>query len=413
MSEKINKFMTEIRSWYQILYDGEEDLSRISKKELREMWDECDGDVDKFIEDVGEYYKIAKDELNELWDELGKKESSTEHPDMGKPRLSDYEYDKYVCNTPADVRLCLNKYGVAIFPNVLDPEECEVMKSDMWDYLEHISSRFHTPIRRDNPETWKEYKKFYPSHSMILQQYSIGQSQFIWNLRQKPQIIDLFSHLWETPREDLITSFDGASFHFPPETTGSGWFRGRTWLHSDQSWTRPGYECVQSWVTAYDVNPGDATLAFLEGSHRFHGEFRDHFEIEKHDDWCPLKTPEHHEFYQKRGCLLKYIKCPAGSLVFWDSRTIHSGQEALKNRLVPNHRCVAYICMTPRSLATPAVLKKRIKHFEEMRTTNHYPYKPKLFPKNPHTFGKDLPNFETIHPPVISGIGRRLVGYNS
>lgn len=322
-----------------------------------------------------------------------------------------YEHEKYKCDSVADVKEKLEEFGVAVLPAVLNDDECQRMKDGMWDYLEHITSKFELPISRKDPKSWRELPKLFPKHSMLIQQWSIGHAHFIWELRQNPKILRIFSELWSVPEEQLIVSFDGASFHMPPEKTNLGWFRGTTWFHTDQSYTRNDFECVQSWATAYDVDEGDATLAFLEGSHKFHAGFAKEFSKSDKSDWYKLGSAEELEFYKSRGCLQRYIKCPAGSLVFWDSRTIHCGQEAIPGRKKSNHRCVAYLCYSPRNMATEAILRKRIKAFEELRTTNHYPYKPKLFPKNPRTYGAPLPVINEITPPVLSEIGRRLVGY--
>ena len=48
------------------------------------------------------------------------------------------------------------------------------------------------------------------------------------------------------------------------------------------------------------------------------------------------------------------------------------------------------MCYTPRSLASKSILAKRIKAFQEVRMTNHWPHKPKLFPINPRTYGAKL-----------------------
>ena len=112
----------------------------------------------------------------------------------------------------------------------------------------------------------------------------------------------MFAAIWNCKPRDLLTSFDGASFHMPPETTGTGWFRGNKWLHTDQSYTRNGFECIQSWVTGYDVNQGDATLLFLEGSHKHHGEFAKKFKVTDKADWRKLESEEEHKFYLEKGC---------------------------------------------------------------------------------------------------------------
>jgi hypothetical protein len=92
--------------------------------------------------------------------------------------------------------------------------------------------------------------------------------------------VDVFAALWGCSAHDLLVSFDAASFHFPPEVPGVGWEDPVSHdLHTDQSFTRNDFECIQAWVTANHVDTGDATLALLEGSHLYHGDFAAHFGI--------------------------------------------------------------------------------------------------------------------------------------
>jgi hypothetical protein len=126
-----------------------------------------------------------------------------------------------------------------------------------------------------------------------------------------------------------------------------------------------------------------------------------------------LLEPEEKQFYLERldeACDI-CVKAPAGSLVLWDSRTVHQGMEPMKDRTKPNIRCVPYICMTPASLATQTQLKKRIKYFEEQRTTNHWPHKIKVFPEFPRTYGNKLLQVDkdTLE---ITPIMKKLVGYD-
>ena len=167
----------------------------------------------------------------------------------------------------------LNKYGVAIIPNILTPEECKDAQNQMWDTLEYMSEKWETPINRKETNSWKEIKNLIPSHSMLLHYFSIGHSQFIWNIRQNERCVIVFSKIWNTKSEDLLVSFDGISISLPHEITGLGWEDNNSWLHTDQSFQRNHFEGVQSWVTPYDINEGDATLTFLEGSHKYHKSF--------------------------------------------------------------------------------------------------------------------------------------------
>lgn len=336
-----------------------------------------------------------------------------EKPRLPKPTLEDYEHDKYV-TTSENLIHTLETYGVAIIDNVLNEEECQMLLKGFWNYLYHISQTWEVPIDKDNPKSWDGFSKLLPLHSQLIQHHGIGQAQFIWDIRQNKKVLKIFSELWCVPAEDLLVSFDGASFHMPPETTKKGNFKGNVWMHTDQSPLRSEFECVQSWATALDVNPGDATLTVLEGSHKHHNLISKKYKSKERKNWYKLTKQEQYDYYIKKlGCKRVCIKCPAGSMVFWDSRTMHAGQESLLERKKQNFRCIAYLCYTPRELASEANLRKKIKAFEDGRTTSHWPHKPTLFALKPRLYpGMKMPEITPIKAPVLLDIGYRLVGYS-
>ena len=320
-----------------------------------------------------------------------------------------YEFDKYIC-TKETLKATIDLYGVAVIPSILNEEECNNMVNGIWDFFEHISNSWEMPINRNNKESWSGFYKLFPLHSMLIQHWNVGHAQASWNVRQNIKIVEIFAHFWGCSINDLLVSYDGLSFNLPPEVTKRGWNRGNTWYHTDQSYTTNDFKCIQSFVTGLDINENDATLSFLEGSNKYHKDFKDEFNITDKDDWYKL-TKDQEEFYYKRGCEVKNIKCPKGSLVFWDSRTIHCGIEANKARSVPNIRAVIYLCYMPRSQCNEANLKKKQKAFNELRTTSHYPCKIKLFSKSPRTYGNPLPAITQIEAPELTELGRRLAGF--
>lgn len=307
----------------------------------------------------------------------------------------------------------LNKYGVAIIPSLLDKNEIKAFRNGGWDYLEHITKKFKIPINRNDSKTWRQFYKLYPLHSMLVQHWQIGHAQFNWDLRQNKKILDVFSKLWSVDNKDLITSFDGASFHFPPEITNKGWYN-NSWLHCDQSFSRNNLDCYQSWLTAYPINKGDSTLEVLVKSHKYHKQFAEKYNFtNQKKEWYKLTEEQKNFYINELKCKNIKISCPEGSMVLWDSRTIHCGSEALNERKKSNIRLVSYICMTPKNKSSVANINKRIKAFEELRTITHNPHKTKLFSKMPRTYGGELPNITEIKHPILKDIGKSLVGYNN
>lgn len=305
----------------------------------------------------------------------------------------------------------LDKYGVAVIPDVLTKEECESYKNMAWDEFKTLTSSMPKPLDKDDVTTYSTLYDLAPLHSMLIQYFGVGHMQWTWNVRQNPKVVNVFSKIWNVKPEDLLVSFDGVSLHLPPEVTKRGWYKDNVWLHTDQSSKKEGRHCIQGMVNMYPVNTGDATLCILEGSHKLHKDFFEVFELESDGDWYKLKNQEEIDFFKDSECEFHRVKCNEGDLVLWDSRTFHQGAEPVKGREDPNFRMISYVCMTPRNMCTASKIKRRIEIFEEGRTTNHWPHLPKMFPKTPRTYGKEVPTITQLPRPVLTDLGKRLVGY--
>jgi len=305
----------------------------------------------------------------------------------------------------------LQDKGYAVIPEVLDANECLSLENGYWNFWRRLTGG---RLVKENPETWKIMFEFFPNHGMLHQHFSIGHMQEIWNVRSHERVKSVFETIWGT--DDLVVSFDGASTGFAPEVTNRGWHR-KDWLHLDQSPQRNDFECVQAWVTAEDVGPGDGTLTLLEGSHKHHAEFAKQFGL-KNDkkykpDWLKL-TPEQDRWYRDRGCTQINVECLKGSMVVWDSRTVHAGRSPVKGRSTPRNRFVAYICMLPTSHLKKFERQKKQRACLEGRLTSHWAAgRVKLFPKNPRTYGQALPNIPEFEPPHFTLEQARLAGWGN
>jgi len=350
------------------------------------------------------------------------------------------ECDKYIA-TPETAKDVVEQYGVAIIPNVLNDEECTKMNEGIWDVLEYLTQDWNgldshgnaivdsknqpipvSQINRNNKNTWGYMSYLYPKHSMLIQNWGIGHAQHIWDVRQNPKVVNVFSEIWRCNPEDLLVSFDATSFHIPPEyLNNKGWYKNKDWMHSDQSFLNNNLICIQGFVTANDVNEGDATLQILESSNRYHAEFQRRFNTTEKNDWYKLNDVEKSFYVTENNCKPVRIKCNKGSLVLWDSRTIHCCSEPIKpieKRPVINFRNVVYVCYLPRNSIPEEkernkILKKKRDAFLKLRMTSHWPNKVTLFPKKPYTYGKPILNVQEIQPPNLTELGRKLAGFDN
>ena len=302
----------------------------------------------------------------------------------------------------------LDDHGVAVIPNVLTEAECVSLRNDIWKELKYVTkNRFDI----NDITTWRNFYDFYPLHSMLLQHFSLGHMQPVWDIRQHKKVCKVYETIWNTPKEDLLVSFDGLSVHLPPEKTKRGWYLGNNWFHTDQSFKKKDKCCIQGFINLYPVNEKDASLTVLEKSHKYHQEFNSTYNINSSDDWYKLQKGEI-DFYTKKGCKPYAVKAGIGSMVLWDSRTIHQGKEPEKTRPDENFRIVVYVCMMPRSVSNDKALIKKQKAFNELRLTSHWADNPKLFAKTPRTYGGVIPEFNMIHKPVLNETGLRLAGFD-
>ena len=320
------------------------------------------------------------------------------------------EYKSYYCELE-NVNEYLDKYGVAVVEDILNPDECNKYTENAWKNFNILTSKMANPIDKNNSETWKTFYELYPLHSMLLQHWGVGQWDFLWDIRCNKNVLNVFSKIWNCDTNDLLSSFDGLSFHLPPEQTGKGWYRGNDWLHTDQSSEKKGLYTVQGFVTLYDINKHDASLCLFEGSHNSHEYFfKDHNIVEK-KDWFRLEKGKQYEYLYNKGHKQVCVLAKKGSIVLWDSRLFHQGVEPQKERENPNTRLIVYTCMTKRDRARSCDLKKKQKAFNEHRMTTHCPHRPILFGKTPRTYGNELPKITMLPKVELNKIGKRLAGF--
>ncbi len=308
--------------------------------------------------------------------------------------------------TPMDQKKileCLAKLkedGYCVVPSVLNDEECAAGIDGMWTWLESLG----TGINRKEENSWNE-KRWVPNTKGIVLQLPVGQEQFAWDIRQNPKIANVFATLWETKPEDMLTSFDRICIMVPPELNGSH-SPIPAWPHTDQNPVKKGLRCVQGFVTLEEVGPNDGTLMVYKGSHKLHENYFKTHACRSKTDFVLL--PKGETWYQQKGCEIVRVTAPKGSVILWDSRTIHYNCAPKLPREIPRFRYVVYVCMTPRAWTTEDICIEKTKVFEAKRCTNHWPHEVSTF-----GYREDIVAQYNVSLSLakLTPLGRRLAGY--
>jgi hypothetical protein len=204
----------------------------------------------------------------------------------------------------------------------------------------------------------------------------------------------------------MLASFDRINIMKPPEIDPDKQEIILPWPHSDQSPKKAGFHCAQGLVTLEDVGPNEGTLIVYKGSHLLHEKYfiiRGRTTI---SDFAMI--PSNDKWFQENGCEIVRVTAPKGSVILWDSRTIHYNGGAILPREVPRFRIVAYICMTPRKLVKDKdILWEKIQAFKGKESTTHWPHEVVIFPRDSYVERKYKVSKELAK---LTPLGRRLIG---
>jgi len=281
--------------------------------------------------------------------------------------------------------------GYIIIPNILNDDEIETIKS------------LHSKWRKTIPNHDTSHNTIDP-HG-IYKYNEVGHQRHAWLIRTNPKVQEVFKQLWDCDK--LTTGYDG-SCYISKDTAKID----KIWTHTDQAPNSEGLKCYQSFVAL--TSNKERTLVVYETSHLLHNQYFKSRDIKSSKNWQLIdETCDCHSKKAKCSCvtlksiqhLKRTLDVPAGSIVLWDSRTFHQNQYGAPNS---EERLVQYICMLPddNKLNSKSMKEKRLKYFEERRTTSHWPYPIRVNSKQPQTYGNDslLIDYTKITKPEIDDL---------
>jgi ectoine hydroxylase-related dioxygenase (phytanoyl-CoA dioxygenase family) len=266
----------------------------------------------------------------------------------------------------------LEEHGYVVVKSVASAEEVARAKLLLWEFLATACD-----MKEHDPTTWTDanMNRVGRTQNGIMNERGVNQSEFLWFIRMLPKVKAAFARIYKT--ESLLTSFDGGNIFRPwnldPPIPDSDFVKTRGgWMHVDQGRRLKGLQCVQGLVTLTNASSETGGFCCIPGSHKSHDAL---MMVAGHGGGNFVHVPGDFPELRKKQIL---PICMAGDLVLWDSRCIHANTPALAGSAaaaVPELlRIVAYICMTPRHMATEAIVANRVRLFERGYGTGHWPH---------------------------------------
>ena len=283
----------------------------------------------------------------------------------------------------ANIKSTVEKNGYIVIPNILTPEEILEVK------------RLHSEWRDSIPNHDTIHNSISP-HG-IYKFFEAGQQEHAWVLRTNPKIQSVFKYLWDCDK--LISSFDGSCYIDKSITK-----KDSLWTHTDQAPNSEGIQCYQGLVSLTDNKK--TTLVVYEGSHKLHNIYFKTAGIKSSKNWQLIDK----QTIDSLKPFKRVLDIPAGSLVLWDSRTFHQNQYGTPN---PEERLVQYLCFLPDTHPknTTLMKQKRLKYFNERRTTSHWPCPINVNGKQPQTYGdtSKLIDYNSLIPPKLDELHEEIM----
>lgn len=258
-----------------------------------------------------------------------------------------------------DWKSFLDKEGYVVIRDVLNQQDIDTGIEHFWKDWNTVSPGF---VRTD-PKTWSISTAPMMFAKGMAVFNGFGQSNFMWHLRTRKEIINIFSKLHNTT--DLITSFDGFSFFFTHKQKSS-----KDWWHIDQHPSNPDYT-VQGAYNFYEVTDESAGFTVVPKSHI---TFKvSPTKVKK--DWIQISSNKTAE--EAKSILADGVKLliPGNSFVLWNSKTIHANTGTTSKEIKVN-RLTAYITFVPRTRRlNQEQFEERKEVYKQGETTSHWPNK--------------------------------------
>lgn len=285
----------------------------------------------------------------------------------------------------AEQRDALARDGYVVIPNVISEELADATLSEFQAFHAHCTGQLFSE------EDYHREFEFKNVHGIIEFPGALSHTDFVNRIREDPQVTNVFADLYQVDSkiDPILCSFDRVNYQASETMRGIPARNRKVWWHVDQKWDNPKFMGVQGYVDMVGSETDEhGGLMVISGSHHMFedlalahaaGVINGGWDR----DWHRL-SDEEIEYCQSQGGKIINVKCSKGSMVLWDSRTVHMSRP---NRHPEDERFVVYTCGWPQSWLSEQDLARREDAKRLRRATSHHPDARHFFPSKPRWFG--------------------------
>ncbi len=260
--------------------------------------------------------------------------------------------DRITCNNIVRAKRVLRKYGVAIYQDYFNEDYVDTLFQETRKWLIDLNIGM-----TDNPETWT-FRNTPLGGKYGTYQSTISNCPNLFQLRE--DMYPLFRDILE--ENELLTTLDGASI-YPVKNAPKN---KKDWAHIDQT-ENSDLMCYQSQIVTTNTTASFVCTPF---SHHYHAQLMRKFKIPEKGNFYIFNDKQvaqmdiHFEYYQIP------IIAPKGSIIIWDSRTIHSARgPTLRD---DSWRGVFYVSMRPKINFSTDNINTIQTALRQGKSTNHW-----------------------------------------
>lgn len=268
------------------------------------------------------------------------------------------------------IKAVFEEYGVCIVTNVLSAAECAAFE-DLWhdDLLRLLDgSKVDAEVSKQ-VEMVKQDLKAWPRQwdqhlgmKGMASKHGLPHGSFAWGTRMHPKVRQVFADLYDTTQQELVVGLDNV---FWSSAQDEGTDSNPEWLHVDQNHrTGMTWPCAQGvlYIWPTEGSSSSSTVVWPKSHKEVYEKMMDDPEAilrGRSAGGQSVKIKELQmaclrEELMAEGLLnCRRVPCPAGSLLLWDSRTVHQGWRG-------GPRLAQPICWEPRERRSEEAFRRKL-----------------------------------------------------